>query len=214
MKTKYAIGIVFFALLMVLGTVIFSASAESPNYDPSLSHSTDIEVQLCTTYYDSCIWDPQAETAWSDDTWILDWPGGTLQIHVSDGFWYGDWFELVIVDADGNIVQDLGTTPEVETGPQHSCSNPMHTGQGNVYSERLFSVYLPAGTYRFKVYDNLFPILADEGVDLAGTGWSPAGFYIHFLRGQEGVPEFGLGVPMVTAVAMLMMLAGKYRKKA
>lgn len=78
----------------------------------------------------------------------------------------------------------------------------------------MFSVYLPAGTYRFRVYDNLFPILTDEGVDLAGTGWSPAGFYIHFLRGQEGVPEFGLGVPMVTAAAMLIMLAGKYRKKA
>ncbi|MEM2087153.1 MAG: hypothetical protein QXF52_00600 [Thermoproteota archaeon] len=61
---------------------------------------------------------------------MLDWPGGTLQIHVYVGFWYGDWFELVIVDADGNILQDLGNIPEVETGQQHSyATNPKHTGK-------------------------------------------------------------------------------------
>jgi hypothetical protein len=108
---------------------------------------------------------------------------------------------------------DLGDTPEVETDWHHVCSNPKHTGQGTVYSEKVFNVDLPAGTYRFKVHDNLFQILDNEGVDPASTHWSPAGFYIHFLRGG-GVPEFGFGTPMITAIAMLIMLVrGKRYKK-
>jgi hypothetical protein len=131
------------------------------------------------------------------------------------GLLVGDWYKLVIVDDTGAVVTDLGDTPEVETDWHHVCStNPKHTGRGSVYSEKVFDVYLPAGTYRFKVHDNLFPILDAEGVDPASTYWSPAGFYIHFLRGQEGVPEFGFGTPMITAIAMLIMLVtGKRCKK-
>jgi hypothetical protein len=46
---------------MILGTVSFYVSAEQLDYDLSSSHSSKIVVELCTTYYDECVWDPQAK---------------------------------------------------------------------------------------------------------------------------------------------------------
>jgi hypothetical protein len=71
-------------------------------------------------------------------------------------------------------------------------------------------MYLAAGTYEFKVRDELLQLLVDEGVDVSATGWSPAGFYIGFhLAPEPVIPEIPFGTIMATTL-MITALAGYF----
>lgn len=204
-------------LLLVLSSLLaigllsgFALADPVDNYDPALGIGTDWTVVISTDHYDDARWENvfDGSEGWSDDTYILTWSGGGLEIHCYDRFWYGDFYSVWIVDTStGTTVSKLFTTPEVETDWHHSCAtNPLHTGNGSVWSDGIHYWWFPAGTYEFKVRNELFHVLRAEGIDpTTPQPWSPAGFYIGFHSALHIIPEVPLGT-IVSAAAMIVGL--------
>lgn len=248
MKRKYLIGILLFVNLLAIGTLspAFADTNPDDNFDDEAkTASSPWEIVLSTTHYDIAEWaiSFDGSQGWSQDMYILrDWPGGVLQIHIFDRFWYGDFYGVYLIDPTaGTIIRTIGISPEVETDWHHggTCpdcgvklpcpvSDPMHTGTGNVYSEAWFDPWLDAGTHYFKVRNEFFHVLAAERFDPStypgdlhdpacrhhGYDWSPAGFYIGWHYTWQ-VPEFGFSVPTVTAIAaaIFVVIRRKFPKK-
>lgn len=207
------IGLTTAMALLAIG-LLLSAVKAAPvnNYDDTLGTGTEWTVVLDEVHYDDCWWSIEfaGKKGWSDDTFILIWPGGGVQIRVQDGFWFGDFYSLWMVDtATGTTKMRVFTTPEVETDYHHSCaSNPYHTGLGSTWSDGTFCIYLAPGTYEFKVRDELLPILFNEGVDPDATLWSPAGFYVTFSAAPiQVIPEVPIGT-IAASAAMMIAFAG------
>ena len=216
--------------LLAIGLLSGFALADTDltdNWDDELGSGTDWTVVISTDHYDTARWGNMfaGSKGWSDDTYILTWAGGGLEIQCYDRFWYGDFYSVWLVDTTaGTTVSKVFTTPEVETDAHHSCAtNPLHTGTGSVWSDGTHYMYLAAGTYEFRVRDELFHVLWAEGIDptapAGGTpwGWSPAGFYIGFHSAPQIIPEVPLGT-IVSAAAMIVGLmayigTNKFRRR-
>jgi len=221
-------------LLLVLSSLLaigllcgFALADINPddNYDDELTGSA-VTIVPSNDYGGTCEWGNEfaGSEGWSTQWYVLTWPGGGLEIQCYDGFWYGDFYSVWIVNiAGGTTVQKLFTTPPVETDWHHSCANPLHTGTGSVHSDGTHYMYLAAGTYEFRVRDELFHVLWAEGIDptapAGGTpwGWSPAGFYIGFHSAPQIIPEVPLGT-IVSAAAMIVGLiayigTNKFRRR-
>ncbi len=218
-------------LLGLSASLVLADSNPDDNYDDELGGGTPTAVELSTTYYDDCWWDNEfaGSGGWSDDTWVLTWGGGFLMINCHDWYWHGDFYSVWIVDpGTGTTVECVLTTPEVETDWHHGSdsfpcpvSDPMHTGEGSIYSDGTVYIFLPAGIYDFRVRNELFQKLQAEenlGYDVdfwpEYFGWSPSGFTIGFHRPPPSfvVPEVPMGTVAVTALMMAALLAYGYSK--
>jgi len=151
-------------------------------------------AELSQTYYDETVWGnvfPAPDglvNGWGNTIFVLNWPGGWLEIECYNGFWIGDWYSVWMVDQNVGALWRIFDTPEVETDWHHACPYGPHTGAGTVYSYELFNVgWLPPGTYEFRVRNELFQILTGARPVIPPCpgpldGWSPAGYYIGFHR--------------------------------
>lgn len=201
--------------LLAIGLLCGFALADTnpdDNYDDELGGGTTVTVTLCTTYYDDCIWGNvfAGSRGWSTDTWVLTTTGGGIEINCYDRFWYGDFYSVWLVDTKTDTtICKIFTTPQVETDSHHSCAtNPYHTGTGSVWSDGTYPKYLAAGTYEFKVRNELFHVLWAEGIDpTTPQPWSPAGFYIHFIDAPHVIPEVPLGTVMSTVAMIVAFVA-------
>ena len=212
-ELKKKLLVVLFGILAVgllCGFALSARAAVVDNTDDTIDSGTVVTVVPGTEYSDNCVWGNvfDGTKGWSIDTWVLTWSGGGFEIRCHDMAWYGDFYSVWIVDTStGTTVCKLLTTPEVETDYHHSCTdNPLHTGTGSTYSDRTYGWWLPAGTYEFKVRDELFHVLWAEGIaPTTPQPWSPAGVYIGFYSAPHIIPDVPWGTVM-SAVAMMVGL--------
>ena len=139
--------------------------------------------------------------SWSDNMYWIKGPARII-ITVTDGFWFGDYYELwmttspswhVLTNPFGTAVSFwklVGTTPAVHTdghlvAPSY---NPLWDGTGTVYSSGAFYVSIPCGvTAYFRVRDALFdsmgnaldPVLQETTAQLVSMGGSATGVYVN-----------------------------------
>jgi hypothetical protein len=210
---KIGLGVLFAIVAIALLSQTGSA-AQVNNTDDTITHGSPTTVVLGTTYGDNCVWENGFDGyyGWGYETFVLNWPGGWLEIQCYDRFWYGDFYSVNIVDtATGTIKSVVFTTPEVETDYHHSCTgypwSSYHTGLGSTYSDGTYRICLEPGTYEFMVKDELFPQLFVEGGRTEIDTWSPAGYYIVFRLPTTPIPEVPLGTVMAGAAMLFACLA-------